>query len=70
MSSFGDEELVTRTNVQAIHDWQMYKSFDNLVSLETLQIGVVILRFIGFGVVIVIGFNLIEAYLDDRVKAW
>jgi hypothetical protein len=70
MSSFGDEELVTKANVQAIYDWQMYKSFDNLVSLETLQIGVVILRFIGFGVVIVIGFNLIEAYLDDRVKAW
>jgi hypothetical protein len=48
----------------------MYVSFDNLVSLETLQIGVVILRSIGFGVVIVIGFNLIEACLDDRVETW
>jgi hypothetical protein len=39
----------------------MYKSFDNLVSLETFQIRVVILRSVGFGVVIVTSFNLIEA---------
>jgi hypothetical protein len=51
MSSSDDEAFIIKINMQAIHDQHIYRSFDEPTILETPQIGLVVLKIVGFGVV-------------------
>jgi hypothetical protein len=53
------------TNLQAIHDQQIARSFNNPFSEPFPQVGSMVLRLVGFGVVIVVGFNLAKAQVGD-----
>jgi hypothetical protein len=56
MSNSNSNKFVT--NLQTIHDQQIVRSFNNPSSQPFPQVGYVILKLVGFGVVIVVGFNL------------
>jgi hypothetical protein len=80
MSNSNSNQFVT--DFQAIHDQQIVRSFINPSSQPFLQVGSVVLRLIGFGVVIVVGFNPAETQVRDiaikithngcvsRVRVW
>ncbi len=59
MSSFDLDQFFI--DLQAIHDYQIVRSFNNLSNQPFPQVGSMVLRLVGFGVVIVVGFNLVEA---------
>jgi hypothetical protein len=80
MSSLDSNQFVI--DLQKIHDQQIAKSFNNLSSQPFPQVGSVVLRLVGFGVVTMVGFNPAEAQAGDiaikitnnkcvsRVKMW
>jgi hypothetical protein len=80
MSSFDSYQFVT--DLQGIHDQQIVRSFNNPSNHPFLQVGSVVLRLVGFGVVTVVGFNPVEAQVGDiaikithngcvsRVRVW
>jgi hypothetical protein len=80
MSSFDSDQFVT--DLEAIHVKKIARSFNNPSNQPFPQIGCVVLRLVGFGVVTMIGFNLAEAQVGDiaikithngcvsRVKVW
>jgi hypothetical protein len=51
MSSSNDEAFFIKINMQAIHDQHICKSFDEPTILETPQVGLVVFKNFGFGVV-------------------
>jgi hypothetical protein len=69
-------------DLQAIHDQQIVRSFNNPSSQPFLQARYVVLRLVGFGVVTVVGFNPTEVQVGNiaikithngcvsRVKVW
>jgi hypothetical protein len=57
MSNFDDETFFIKTNMQAIHDRHICRSFDEPAILKTPQVGLVVFKAIGFGVVTMISFN-------------
>ncbi len=52
-------------DLQVIHDQQIVRSFNNLSNQPFPQVGSMVLRLVGFGVVIVVGFNLVETKVGD-----
>jgi hypothetical protein len=54
-------------DLEAIRNQQIIRSFNNLYNHQFLQVGSVVLRLVGFGVVIVVGFNLEEAKIGDII---
>jgi hypothetical protein len=48
-------------NLQVIHDQQTIRSFNNSSSEPLPQVGSIVLRLVGFGALIVVGFNPAEA---------
>jgi len=80
MSNFDFAQFVI--DLQKIHDQQIVRSFNNLFSQPFLQIGYVVLRLVGFGVVNVVGFNPTKTQVGDitikithngcvyRVRVW
>jgi hypothetical protein len=65
MSDFDLDQFMT--DLQIIHDQQIVKSFNNSFSQPFPQVGSVVLRLVGFGVLIVVGSNLAEAQVGDIV---
>jgi hypothetical protein len=65
MSSSIEEQIVT--DLQSIRDQQLIKSFNNPFRVEELQVRSFILRSFGFGVVTMIGFNPVEAQIEDLI---
>jgi hypothetical protein len=63
MSNSSEVQLVI--DLQSIHDKQSIRSFNNPSKVEEPQITLVILRSVGFGVVIVIRFNPTNAQIED-----
>jgi hypothetical protein len=63
MSNSNSDQFVT--NLQAIHDQQIIKSFNNPSNQPFPQVGSVVLRSIGFGVVTMVGFNLPKTQVGD-----
>jgi hypothetical protein len=63
MSNFSEENLTF--DLQTICDQQVNRSFNNPPSVSIPQIGSIVLRSIGFGVVTMLGFNPIEAEIGD-----
>jgi len=69
-------------DLQVIHDQRTVRSFNNSTSEPFLQVGFIVLRLVGFGMLIVVGFDLAEAQVGDvvvkithngcvsRVKVW
>jgi hypothetical protein len=49
------------TDLQVIHDQQTVKSFNDSPSEPFPQIGSIVLRLVGFGVLIAVGFDPTEA---------
>ncbi len=49
-----EEQFVT--DLQSIHDQQLVKSFNNLSRVEEPQVGSIIFKVVGFGVVTMISF--------------
>ncbi len=80
MSSFDLDQFFI--DLQAIHDYQIVRSFNNLSNQPFPQVGSMVLRLVGFGVVIVVGFNPAKAQVGDiaikithngcvsRVRVW
>jgi hypothetical protein len=63
MSSLDSNKLVT--DLQAIHDQQIARSFNNPSSHQFPQVGSVVLRLVGFGVVTIVGFNFEEGKIGN-----
>jgi hypothetical protein len=53
------------TDLQAIHDQQIVRSFNNLSNQPFPQVGSMVLRLVGFGVITMVGFNPTEAQVED-----
>ncbi len=80
MSSFDLDQFFI--DLQAIHDYQIVRCFNNLSNQPFPQVGSMVLRLVGFGVVIVVGFNPAKAQVGDiaikithngcvsRVRVW
>jgi hypothetical protein len=80
MSSSDFDQFVI--DLQAIHDQQIVKSFNNSSNQPFPQVGSMVLRLVGFGVVTMVGFNPVEAQIGDvaikfthngcvpRVRVW
>jgi hypothetical protein len=80
MSNSDSDQFVT--DLQVIHDQQTIRSFNNSPSEPFPQVGFVVVRLVGFGVFIVVGFDPVEAHVGDiavkithngcvsRVKVW
>jgi hypothetical protein len=62
MSNFDFDQFVI--DHQAIHDQKITRSFNNPSIQPFPQVGSVVLRLVGFGVVIVVGFNLQKHRLE------
>jgi hypothetical protein len=70
------------TNLHAIHDQQIIRNFNNPSSQPFLQVRFVVLKLVGFGVVIMVGFIPTKAQVGDitvkithngcvsRVRVW
>jgi hypothetical protein len=65
MSDFDSDQFFT--NLQVIHDQQIVRNFNNSSSQPFLQVGSIVLRLVGFGVLIMVGFNPTEAQVGDIV---
>jgi hypothetical protein len=59
MSDFNLDQFVT--DLQVVHDQQIVRSFNNSSSQPFPQVGSIVLRLVGFGVLTMVGFNLAEA---------
>jgi hypothetical protein len=80
MSNSDSDQFIT--NLQIIHDQQIIKSVNNSPSEPFPQLGSVVLRLVGFGVLIVVGFDPVKTKVGDivvkvthngcmcRVKVW
>jgi hypothetical protein len=65
MSSFKGEEIPVEEVTQEIHEQQLVNRFDFLTVQNGPQRGAVVLRFLGFGVVRLVGIDLDEARVGD-----
>jgi len=63
MSSSDSVQFVT--DLQAIHDQQIVRSFNNPFSQPIPQVGSMVLRLVGFKVVTMVGFNPIETQVGN-----
>jgi hypothetical protein len=63
MSNSNLDQFVT--DLQVIHAQQTIRSFNNSSSEPFPQVGSVVLRLVGFRVLIMVGFNLAEAHVGD-----
>jgi len=67
MSSSSDEEVSVEQMTQEIREQQLVGRFDFLTVQNNPQIGAVILRFLGFGVMRLVGIDPDEARVGDIV---
>jgi hypothetical protein len=58
MFNFDSDQIVI--DLHAIHDQQIARNFNNPPGQPFPQIGLIVLRLVGFAMVIVVGFNLAE----------
>jgi hypothetical protein len=65
MTNSDEYTCVIKTDIQEIHEQQTHRSFDEPTMLEAPQVGLVVLRIMGFGVVTMISFDLTEAQVGD-----
>jgi hypothetical protein len=65
MSSFKGEEIPVEEVTQEIHEQQLVNRFDFLTVQNGPQRGAVVLRFLGFGVVRLVGIDPDEARVGD-----
>jgi len=80
MSNYNSDQFVI--DLQIIHDQQTIRSFNNSPNELFPQIGSIVLRLFGFGVLTMVGFDPAEAQVGDivvkvkhngcvsRVKVW
>jgi hypothetical protein len=65
MTSSNEDICVIKIDIQEIHEQQTHRSCDEPTILGAPQVGLIILRIMGFDVVIVLGFDLVEAQVGD-----
>jgi hypothetical protein len=65
MSSSSGKEVPEEELTQEIREWQLVNRFDFLIGQNGPQRGVVVLRFLGFGVVTIVGIDPEQARVGD-----
>jgi hypothetical protein len=65
MSSSSGEEVLEEKLMQEIRERQLVNRFDFSTGQNGPQRGVVVLRFLGFGVMTIVGINLEQARVGD-----
>jgi len=65
MSSSGADEVVEKQLMQDVHEQRIISRFDYLTIQGRPQIGAVVLRFLGFGVITLVGIDPEEARIGD-----
>jgi hypothetical protein len=65
MSSSNEHEIELNDVTQEIHEQQLVVRFDYLRRQDEPQVGALILRILGFGIVVIVGANPDEAQVGD-----